>query len=291
MLYSESVSYLKLLRPKQFVKNLLILAVPVSAGRIFEIEILAVTSLAIILFSMAAGGIYIINDLLDKELDKKHTKKRNRPIASGQARESISLTVAVLLIIFSLATSYIFISINFFFLLVIYFLIQFFYFFKGKELHTLEIFIVASGFVLRAVAGGVSTGISITPWFNVLVATTAIFIVGAKRYSEYLNSVNFETRLVLKFYSASYLRTIWESALTASIILYTLWTFNSSSTGFDNYSLLSIIPFSLVLFLYAKKTDVNNAEAPEEIIYNDKIILVLSTIWFLVILIRGSQLN
>jgi len=291
VLYSESVSYLKLLRPKQFVKNLLILAVPVSAGRIFEIEILAITFLAIILFSLASAGIYIINDLLDKELDKKHTKKRNRPIASGQVKENISLAIAVLLIILSLAISYLFVSINLFLLLVIYFLIQFFYFFKGKELHTIEIFIVASGFVLRALAGGVSTGISITPWFNVLVATTAIFIVGAKRYSEFLNSVNFETRVVLKFYSASYLRTIWESALTASIILYTLWTFNASSTGFDNYSLLSIIPFSLVLFLYAKKTDVNNAEAPEEIIYNDKTILVLSIIWFLVILIRGSQLS
>jgi len=285
------VSYLKLLRPKQFVKNLLILAVPVSAGQIFEIEILAITSLAIILFSLSSAGIYIINDLLDKELDRKHTKKRNRPIASGQVKENLSLAIAVLLIISSLTLSYLFISTNFFLLLVIYFLIQFFYFFKGKELHTIEIFIVASGFVLRALAGGVSTGISITPWFNVLVATTAIFIVGAKRYSEFLNSVNFETRVVLKFYSASYLRTIWESALTASIILYTLWTFNSSSTGFDNYSLLSIIPFSLVLFLYAKKTDVNNAEAPEEIIYNDKTILVLSIIWFLVILIRGSQLN
>jgi len=285
------VSYLKLLRPKQFVKNLLILAVPVSAGQIFEIEILAITSLAIILFSLSSAGIYIINDLLDKELDRKHTKKRNRPIASGQVKENLSLAIAVLLIISSLTLSYLFISTNFFLLLVIYFLIQFFYFFKGKELHTIEIFIVASGFVLRALAGGVSTGISITPWFNVLVATTAIFIVGAKRYSEFLNSVNFETRVVLKFYSASYLRTIWESALTASIILYTLWTFNSSSTGFDNYSLLSIIPFSLVLFLYAKKTDVNNAESPEEIIYNDKTILVLSIIWFLVILIRGSQLN
>ena len=290
MRYYGEVSYLKLVRPKQFVKNLLIIAVPVSAGRIFEVEILTKTILTIVLFSLASAGIYIYNDFFDKEFDKRHLHKKNRPIAAGEVNETLSLILATVLILLSLIFSYLFIGIQMLILLIIYFVIQFFYFFIGKQIHTLEIFIVASGFVLRAIAGGVSTGIYISPWFNVLVGTTAIFIVAAKRYSEYINSSNFETRVVLKFYSAAYLRTIWETTLTASIILYILWSFNSSSSGFDTYSLLSTVPFVLILFFYAKKTDANKTEAPEEIIYKDKAILLLSFIWLLIILYRGSQL-
>lgn len=290
MRYYGRVSYLKLVRPKQFVKNLLIIAVPVSAGRIFEIEIFTKTFLTIVLFSLAAAGTYIYNDFFDKEFDRRHLIKRNRPIAAGEVNETLSLILASLLILLSLIFSYILIGIQLLTLLAIYSVIQFFYSFIGKQIHTLEIFIVASGFVLRAIAGGVSTGIYISPWFNVLVSTTAIFIVAAKRYSEYLNSSNFETRIVLKFYSATYLRTIWETTLTASIILYILWSFNSSSSEFDNYSLVSIVPFALILFFFAKKTDANKLETPEEIIYKDKTILLLSFIWLLIILYRGSQL-
>jgi decaprenyl-phosphate phosphoribosyltransferase len=175
----------------------------VSAGRIFEVEILTKTILTIVLFSLASAGIYIYNDFFDKEFDKRHLHKRNRPIAAGEVNETLSLILATVLILLSLIFSYLFIGIQMLILLIIYFVIQFFYFFIGKQIHTLEIFIVASGFVLRAIAGGVSTGIYISPWFNVLVGTTAIFIVAAKRYSEYITSSNFETRVVLKFYSAA----------------------------------------------------------------------------------------
>lgn len=283
--------YVKLVRPKQFIKNFLLAAVPIAAGRFFELEIFLLTIIAIIIFSLAASGIYILNDFLDKDLDKLHATKKHRPLASGSVSAGSAIALSIILITLSLIFSYFFINSNFILALILYLIIQTFYLLKAKNLHTLEIFIVASGFVIRSLSGGLATEIVITPWFNVLIATTAIFIVSAKRYSEFLASSNFDTRLVLKRYTASYLRTIWETALTSSVILYTLWTFNLRDEGFDIYSLLSIIPFYLMLLLYAKKTDFSDAEAPEEVFYKDKNILALSFIWLVIIFLRGISLN
>lgn len=267
---------IKELRPKQWVKNILVLAVPFGAGMMFQVETLLAAAIAFVVFSMAASGIYFINDAIDVESDRQHPTKRNRPIAAGLIPLPVAYAVSAVLLIGSLAISA---AMNTTFLAVmsLYVLVQLGYCFGLKHQPVIDLCIVGSGFLLRAIAGGAAAGLFISQWFYLIVAFGSLFMVAGKRYAEVklAHETGAKIRKSLKAYSPSYLRFVWATSAAITIMSYTLWAYDIQEDWQSRWGLISIIPFVIAILRYAVDIDKGVAGEPEEVALKDKILLVL----------------
>ena len=146
---------LKAVRPRQWVKNVLVLAAPVAAGRVAETDVLLASLVAFVVFSLAASGIYLVNDALDVEADRAHPVKRYRPIAAGVVPRGLAYGLAVVLLLAALALSLL-ASWQLLVVIAVYEAVQLAYCFGLKHQAVLDICVVSSGFLLRGMAGGVA---------------------------------------------------------------------------------------------------------------------------------------
>ena len=181
---------------------------------------------AIACFCAASSGVYLLNDVRDIEADQRHPRKRHRPIAAGQVSAQVALTTACTLYVVAVVGAFL-IDPQFGWLIVAYLLLQFGYAFGLKHQPVIDIAIVASGFLLRAVGGGLATDIPLSEWFLMVAGFGSLFIVAGKRYSELIALGNQSgTRRSLAGYTETYLRFIWSSAAAVTITGYCLWAFS-----------------------------------------------------------------
>ncbi len=171
------------LRPKQWLKNVLVFAAPVAAGVIREGDILTKSLAAFGAFCLISSGTYLLNDAMDVESDRLHPTKRHRPIASGVVPLAIAYPLAVVLIAGALTLGFV-TSRNLGITLLAYLALTLSYSIRLKQVPILDIISVAAGFVLRAVAGGAATGVPISEWFFIVASFGALFMVSGKRESE-----------------------------------------------------------------------------------------------------------
>ena len=150
----------------------------------------------------------------------------------------------------------------------------------------MDIFIIASGFVIRAITGGYVSNIFISQWFLSVVFSLALLVISGKRYSELINPLNLGTRVVLKDYSPEMLKTIWMLSLNCSVIFYTLWAIELNNEYKDYLALVSVLPLIAILLIFTRLLDKGNLEAPEEIILRNKGILFSGFIWLAIFLFR-----
>ena len=285
-------------RPNQWTKNLLVFLAPLFAFS-FDTQTLLTSIKAFIAFCLISSSIYLINDSIDKDKDKKHPTKKFRAIASGVV--SIKSAFILSLVYFSLSFIIGF-SINIFFgfILILYFLVQILYCFKLKHIPIIEFFCIASGFILRSVAGGVAAKIFISSWFLLSVGMLSLFLAVEKRKAEIVNLQNskFDTRKVLKSYSLTLINK-FEAVLTSSTIMtYSLWAYGPSIGGSKSPFMIITIPLVMLgIFRYQmlsdikqnrifKKSDIN-LETPEKIIFTDKPIQIIVLSWLLIIIYIG----
>jgi decaprenyl-phosphate phosphoribosyltransferase len=153
-----------------------------------------------------------------------------------------------------------------------------------KHEPVLDLAAVASGFLLRAIAGGVATGIALSQWFLLVAAFGSLFMVAGKRYSE-IRSVGSEagTRRALQEYSATYLRFVWMLAAGITVTAYSLWALDAQRRGDLPWESLSIVPFVLGLLRYALDVDRGDAGAPEDIVLGDRTLQVLGGVWLVLV--------
>ncbi|NHD18797.1 decaprenyl-phosphate phosphoribosyltransferase [Actinopolyspora sp. BKK1] len=264
------------LRPKQWVKNILVLAAPFTAGSLLDVSILLDAAMAFVVFSMAASGIYFINDALDVESDRAHPTKRNRPIAAGLVPLPIAYAVCGLLLVGSLVISGL-VSIPLLAVMAVYIAVQLGYCFGLKHQPVIDLCIVASGFLLRAVAGGAAAGLVITQWFYIVVAFGSLFMVAGKRYAEVklANETGAKIRKSLRAYSASYLRFVWAISAAIMIMSYSQWAYEIQNHDNSRWGVISIIPFVIGILRYAVDVDKGVAGEPEEVALKDKVLLIL----------------
>ncbi|GAB2653001.1 decaprenyl-phosphate phosphoribosyltransferase [Saccharopolyspora gloriosae] len=267
---------IKELRPKQWVKNVLVLAAPFTAGALLQPSVVLDAALAFVVFSMAASGIYFINDAIDVESDRQHPTKRNRPIAAGLIPLPIAWGVSVLLLGGSLAISA-GVSYGLLTVMAVYIAVQLGYCFGLKHQPVIDLCIVASGFLLRAVAGGAAAGLEITQWFYIVVAFGSLFMVAGKRYAEVklAAETGAKIRKSLKAYSPSYLRFVWAIAAAITIMTYCLWAYDIREIEQSRWGIISIIPMVIAILRYAVDVDKGVAGEPEEVALKDKVLLVL----------------
>jgi len=267
------------LRPRQWLKNLLVAAAPLAAGKIGEQDVLIATVGAVLCFCAASSGVYLLNDVRDLDADRRHPLKRGRPIASGQVAPTTALLTAGVLYVVAVAGAFV-IDVDFGWLVIGYLLLQFAYAFGLKHQPVLDIAVVASGFLLRAVGGGLATDIPLSDAFLMVAGFGSLFIVAGKRYSELLAlGSQSGTRRSLAGYTETYLRFIWSSAAAVTVTAYCLWAFSLPDQGRIAWESISIIPFVLGLLRYAINVDAGEAGEPEDIVIHDHLLKLLGVVW------------
>jgi len=271
------------MRPKQWTKNLLVVAAPLAAGQIAEPGVLGPTLVAFVAFCLASSAIYLVNDCADVDADRLHPRKRNRPVAAGELSVPAALVVAGLLTVVSLVAGFL-TTWQLGVLLVSYLLAQVLYSWRLKHEPVLDITLVTGGFLMRAVAGGLAAGLPISDWFLLVAGFGSLFIVAGKRYSE-LHTLGSEagTRRSLVRYTDTYLRFVWSIAAAATITAYCLWAFENSGDSRIPWHTFSIVPFVMGLLRYAVDIDAGEAAEPEDIIWGDRLLQGIAVTWLVLL--------
>lgn len=281
-----AVSLVREARPKQWAKNVLVAAAPGAAGVLTHGHVLGRTAVAFVAFCLAASGNYYLNDARDAEADRRHPVKALRPIASGAIPMRLAVAVGLLLLAagFGLALT---LGWKFAAVVAIYVGLTTSYSIWLKHVAVIDVAVVASGFVVRAVAGGVAVRVPISQWFLIVAASGSLFMVAGKRHGEHLElgAGRSDARPILGEYSLAYLRYVWMVASAVAITAYCLWAFEQQHvhqrTGFPWYE-LSIVPFVLALLRYALLIEAGHGSAPEEVVLGDRTLQVLGVAWAVV---------
>jgi decaprenyl-phosphate phosphoribosyltransferase len=272
-------------RPKQWLKNVLVFAAPGAAGVLNVGNNLVLTLLAFVSFCLAASGIYIWNDLLDVEADRRHPTKRNRPIASGELSIGAARVAGVVLPVSALVLAALTGRWQTVAVVATYIVITLAYTVRLKQVAVVDVVTVAAGFVLRAAAGAVAVDVPMSRWFVLCIMFGSLFIVVGKRYAE-LNEVGdgAGTRATLEIYSIDYLRMIMAVSLGGVLISYCVWAFETSASSTSEWPLyeLSIVPMLMALMRYLLVLDEGGGSAPEEVFTSDRLLLLLGFCWLVV---------
>jgi len=269
--------YIKLLRPHQWLKNLLLLFPPFFAGKIADPGVVAQILPALAAFSCASSCGYIINDIKDLNADKNHETKKYRPIASGDISVPIAILVAVVLYLISMLIS---LSIHgedrrFQWFLTLYLFSSLMYTFFFKNFVILDIFIIALGFLIRVLAGGEAFRIPVTNWLFLTVFTVSLFLAAGKRLGELilLGETAQKHRRSLSQYSSTFLEGIlWFSASTACV-MYALYAIEHKNGLFYTVPLAT---FGLIRYVFIAKEGRGD---PTEALLRDPQILCIGTLW------------
>ena len=278
---------IKAVRPRQWVKNVLVLAAPLAAGTdvLKDGDRMLNVGLAFVAFCLVASSIYLINDALDVEADRQHPTKRFRPIAAGVVPRNLAFGLAVVLAVASIAVAY-FANWQTAVTIAVYLVIQLGYCFGLKHQAVIDICIVSSGFLIRAIAGGVAAELpnGLSQWFLLVMAFGSLFMAAGKRYAELqlAERTGAKIRKSLEYYTTTYLRFVWTLSATAVVICYGLWAFDGNHD--DNvYYALSMVPFTVAILRYAVDVDGGQAGEPEEIALGDRILQALAIAWVVLV--------
>jgi decaprenyl-phosphate phosphoribosyltransferase len=267
-------------RPRQWLKNVLVFAAPFTAAEVGHLPVLRAALIAFVAFCLAASAIYLVNDAKDVEADRAHPTKRNRPIAAGIVPVPLAIGTGVVLLLAALGVSLVQ---NYQLLIVVavYEAVQLGYCFGLKHEPVIDLCIVASGFLLRSIAGGVAANIPLSQWFLLATAFGSLFMVAGKRYAEIqlYEETGAEIRASLRKYSASYLRFVWATSVAVVIATYGQWAFQLHEQTRSVWSEISIVPFVIALLRYAVDVDSGKAGEPEEIVLHDRVLQVLGVAW------------
>ena len=273
----------KAIRPRQWVKNLLVFAAPLASlggeASYDYLDVLYKVSIAFVAFCMAASAIYLINDARDVDADREHPTKRHRPIAAGVLPVGMAYGIAGALGVASLAISA-WLTPHLAVVMAVYLAIQLAYCFGLKHQAVLDICIVSSGFLIRAIAGGVAAGIPLSQWFLLVMAFGSLFMAAGKRYAELqlAERTGAKIRRSLESYTSTYLTFVWTLSATAVVVCYGLWAFERDGNA-GSWFVVSMIPFTVAILRYAVDVDGGLAGEPEEIALRDRVLQMLALLW------------
>jgi decaprenyl-phosphate phosphoribosyltransferase len=268
---------LRACRPKQWSKNLLVLAAPCAAGVIDRPLVALQVAGAFVVLCLLSSATYLVNDVRDREQDRQHPRKRLRPIAAGELSPATALRWACALALVGIAAASA-IRLDLGAVALGYLLLTLSYSLLLRRLFILDMLAIAAGFVLRAFAGGIASDIYLSRWFVIVTACCAVFLVAAKRYAELREHAGgAPLRATLRRYSLPGLRVVLLATALVGGVAYTGWAFTRPDHLL--WYGLSIAPFLLWLARYASLIAVGAGQAPEELILRDRVLLALTVVW------------
>ena len=272
---------LRTMRPKQWIKNLLLYVGVVFDRHLLEWRPLLYATLGFIIFCLISSAVYFLNDLVDIEKDRQHPKKRNRPLASGKLKKEYAIVTMVLLVLLSVPSAFV-LRPSFGGIVLLYFLIQVAYSFYLKNVVIIDVFTLASGFVLRAVAGALVIQVDVSPWLLVCTMLGALFIGLAKRRHELvlLAEGAAEHRQILQEYSSELVQEMISVVTSAVVVSYSLYTITYEKLP-KNHLMALTIPFVIYgifryLYLIYRKDE---GGSPEELLLRDIPLLACVVLW------------
>jgi decaprenyl-phosphate phosphoribosyltransferase len=272
-------------RPRQWIKNVLVVAAPGAAGILTHPEVAGEVVLAFACFCLLSSSTYLLNDVHDRHEDRHSPRKRERPIAAGElpvraavvaalglAIGGLALAAAVRPALAGVGAGYLALTAS--------------YTLWWRSVAVADIAAVAGGFVLRALAGGVATSVPVSRWFMLVTSFGALFLVAGKRYAELTGGEQGGrapvARASLSAYSAQYLRFVLGLAATVATTGYCLWAFQRAHSAKLSWYELTVIPFVLWLLRYALLLDRGEGQAPEELVLHDGFLRSMTAAWLAV---------
>lgn len=274
---------IKLLRPHQYVKNLFVFA-PLLFTFHFVFNDVINTITVFILFSLLASSIYVINDYMDIEEDKQHPKKRFRPLASGEVSKGTAKILIISLSSISLIGAYLF-NIDLFIVLCIYFVLNIAYSLKLKHITIVDIFIIATGFVLRLFAGTSVIETPLSMWIIILTFLLALFLAVAKRRDDVLLSAEGkETRKNIDGYNLEFVNAIMVFMSGVIVVAYILYTVSGEVLNRLHTQHLYLTAFFVILGImrYMQITFVEgNSGSPTKLVLKDRFLQITILFWLL----------
>lgn len=276
---------IKSMRPKQWIKNLLVFAAIIFSENLLVWGKLLRTIAAFVFFCLVSGAVYIINDVVDRENDRTHPKKRFRPIAAGELGVVPALTAAVVAVAVALIGGF-YLDWRFGLVIAGYFMLQLAYSFVLKRVVVLDVMVVAAGFALRAISGTYVIAVQISPWLFVCTILLALFLALAKRRHEllFLEGGGISHRSVLGKYSETLLDQMIAVATSATVITYCLYTIAPETVHkFGTHNLILTMPFVLYgiyryLYLVYRREE---GGAPEKVFFTDVPLIINVVLWLL----------
>ena len=273
------------MRPRQWLKNVLVFAAPLAAGSLLEPDVLLPSIIAFAAFCLISSATYLVNDVRDVESDRAHPTKRARPIAAGHLSPGSALVAAAVLAIVALGLA-LSVNVGLFGVLLAYAVFTLSYSLFLKHEPVVELALLSMGFLLRAIAGGVAAELPISRWFLIVAGFGSLFMAAGKRFSELehatrdVNGAAEHTRRSLAGYTPAYLRFVWGTAAAVTITAYCLWAFEVGlAESTFPWAEWSVLPFVLAILRYAADVDRGEAEAPEDVVLKDRALLAMGIVW------------
>jgi decaprenyl-phosphate phosphoribosyltransferase len=267
-------------RPTQWIKNLLVIAAAGAAGALGHDDVPVRVGLAFIAFCLLSAGTYAINDVRDAEEDRRHPRKRHRPVAAGELSARAAVRMGVALMLAGLAICALVRPL----LLVVgagYLALTLSYAMVLRGIVLVDIGAIAGGFVLRAVAGGVAAPVTLSRWFMVVITCVALMIAAGKRYAELRRhgTDTIDKRGVLRFYTPTRLRLIVSGSVAGALFAYCVWAFQLPSVDGVPWRPITILPFAAALARYGALLLAGEGEAPEELLLRDRWLVLIGIVW------------
>jgi 4-hydroxybenzoate polyprenyltransferase len=284
--------FIQSMRVYQWVKNVFIFAPMVFALHFLQYGYIVRALLAFFSFSLVASSIYVINDCFDREKDRLHPDKKDRPIASGALPVRTAVPIAVVILLLCLFAIFRF-NLYFFYIAAVYIMMNLVYSFYLKKVVILDVMIIAVGFVMRVKIGGVINDIGLSPWILIITFLLAILLGLIKRRQELLkinssDNNEIETRLTLKKYNLSLLDQLISITTATTLISYIVYVLNTSvQDKFKTKELYLTVPFVVFgIFRYLYLTYVKGkGENPAEIIFSDIPFTCNAFVWVLLFIL------
>jgi 4-hydroxybenzoate polyprenyltransferase len=272
------LDYLRILRPKQWIKNLFVFAALIFSRNLFHLPLLVPTAVAFGLFCLSSSGVYILNDIHDREHDRNHPAKSSRPIAAGRIPLPVARALALALIAAGVIGGFLASGLLGYTILA-YILLMLFYSLYLKRQVILDVFAIAAGFILRVVAGAAVTGVYISPWLLLCTVFLSLFLaLGKRRHELYLLSDSAtEHRPALGSYSLPFIDQMVAIATSATVLCYSLYTF-LAPTSRDLIYTIPFVLYGMFRYLHVLYRQ-NSGGAPEEALIWDRPLLLAVLLW------------
>lgn len=266
------------MRPKQFIKNLFVYVGLVFSGNILNSQYSLKVSGAFLIFCLISGSVYLINDIADIEKDRNHPRKKNRPLAAGLISVRGAAITAALLSLMSLAAAFL-LSPDLGIITAVYFVLMLLYSFYLKHIIIVDVFTIATGFVLRVVAGTEVINVYLSPWAVMCTFFLALFMaLGKRRNEKVLLGDNANShRVSLETYSLTFIDQMISIVTTSTVVSYFLYTFKYGQ-HLTSFISVPFVLFGLFRYLHLIYND-NSGGSPEEIVLKDRPLQICLVLW------------
>lgn len=280
-------AWVRLVRPKQWVKNLLVAAAPFAAGTLFNIDVLVQVALGFAAFSLASSGIYAINDARDVPGDREHPRKRHRPVAAGVISPRDATRGGIVLIVAGIGFAVLTTAPLFVAVLVTYLATASAYTYWWKHYPLADVLVIAFGFLLRALAGGALVDVRISEWFVIVATFAALFVSAGKRFGEMrqLGENGAAHRPSLDGYPPGFVEFILAVSAGVTMVGYSLWAFEIGGTGGIPWLAVSIGPMVVGVLRYAQLVYRGEGGAPETLLFRDRPLQAIGLLWIIVLML------